>query len=105
MYMPSIFILSLISIDRDDDDLTTVKTRITRNFCVESSAIKAGWFYKTVVLNNTLIPWSVFLSLLCATLYVCPFRHDDCTCFTPSIPRRKVSATTDKSAICWNSVV
>jgi hypothetical protein len=38
----------------DMDDLTAAEMRMTRYFRVQSNKTDAGWFYKTVLLNNTL---------------------------------------------------
>lgn len=51
IYMTGKFIEAL-SIDRDD--LTAAEMRMTRYFRVHSNKTDAGWFYTTVLLNNTL---------------------------------------------------
>jgi len=60
IYMTGIFIQAL-SIGRDD--LTAAEMRMTRYFRVRSSKTDAGWFYKTVLLNNTLILLSAVRTL------------------------------------------
>jgi len=59
--MKGMFIQAL-SIDRDD--LTATEMRMTRYFRVQSSKTDAGWFYKTVLLNNTLNLRSAVRTLL-----------------------------------------
>ena len=51
IYMKGMFIQTL---SIDTDYLTAAEKRMTRYFRVQSSKTDAGWFYKTVLLNNTL---------------------------------------------------